>query len=136
MYFKYANSAVRPDIDGVFFAAPVQHCLSGWSHRCPQQPRAGLDLQSNMKSSAGTQTSEVEVRHAARTLSHASDLGACTHQIDAKYLWKAKRAVVTFQIAPAPEEAAEFSEVSRLPPFNFQHFSPKRRRPSTFQSST
>ncbi|XP_075881508.1 migration and invasion inhibitory protein isoform X2 [Nelusetta ayraudi] len=76
------------------------HCLSGWSNKCQSQlqPRTGLDLQSNMKSSAGTQTNEVE-------------------------------------IVPAPEEAAEVSEVSRLPPFNFQHFSPKRRRPSTFQPS-
>lgn len=40
-----------------------------------------------------------------------------------------------FQIPAAPIEAAEGSEVSRLPPFNFQHFSPKRRQPRTFQST-
>lgn len=52
------------------FRCLVQHCLSGWSNKCQSQlqPRTGLDLQSNMKSSAGTQTSEVEVRHPAQCL--------------------------------------------------------------------
>lgn len=52
------------------FRCLVQHCLSGWSNKCQSQlqPRTGLDLQSNMKSSAGTQTNEVEVRHPAQCL--------------------------------------------------------------------
>lgn len=52
------------------FRCLVQHCLSGWSNKCQSQlqPRTGLDLQSNMKSSAGTQTNEVEVRHTAQCL--------------------------------------------------------------------